>query len=230
MAPNFLTVLQNAKEEGISIDVMPWNDQHEGPRGKKTHALNQYMAINACLYWHMPYFEYSAVVDLDEYLTYRHGVVRELPTYLDELRWTHQNAAAFSFRHYLFRSKKHETGVGLPQAYTNNHDGLPIFDIFLLTERHGPLEPKVRSKVVVISDLVVTSSIHNIGEAVTGYDEIVVPVEDAALFHFRKQALSNALGNATQDLEMAKYAPSFFQHRLASRLIKELKERERQWE
>jgi hypothetical protein len=61
------------------------------------HELNQYMAINACLYWHMPYFEYSAVVDLDECLSSRHGVIKDLSAYVDEALTSHFKRSCLSF-------------------------------------------------------------------------------------------------------------------------------------
>lgn len=211
MAPSVFKVLQTARKKGMSIDVFPWNDQNGH------HELNQYMAINACLYWHMPYFEYSAMVDLDEYVSYRHGVVKMLPDLFDELRETTPSAAAFLFRHYLFIENNNGSRHDVVSHQIDHGSGaMPPYDIFRFTERHGPLRARTRSKVVCISDYVVTSSIHYIGEPLEGRTEVTVPVEDAALFHFRKESIPQILKDGTTDLEMTKYLEQFSHHYLTS--------------
>lgn len=214
MAPNFVKILQIAQREGISIEVLPWNDQHEDTKATMMHEHNQYMAITYCIYRFMPYFEYGAHLDLDEYISYRHGSVKALPDVLDDLLETNPNAAAFLFRHYLFTMGGDDKEVATPQA-----DDTPPFDIFKYTIRHGPLEPHQRSKIVWISDRTVTSTIHNLGGAIQNYTETVVVADDAALFHFRKRAIFRVMDNGTEDLEMRKYIKSLSRLSLTSMLL-----------
>ena len=82
MPPNLHEVLRSARNHGVSVDALQWHDQHN------VHESNQYMTIDGCLYWNLPYFQYSAIIDIDEYTTYRQGVVKQLPDMLDELRGT----------------------------------------------------------------------------------------------------------------------------------------------
>jgi hypothetical protein len=203
MAPNFIKMLEEARTQGISIDVLPWNGQSDKTSLNKVHELNQYMAINSCIYWHMPYFKYSAVVDLDEYITYRHGEVKYLTQLLEELELSYPQAGAFLFKHYLLTYKEDSGG----------------FDIFQPAQRYGPLGPRFRSKVICVSDRIITSTIHDVGEMVNGSQQIIVSEEDAALYHFRKRPIGNLMENSTDDFEMMKYESVFNEHRLTARFM-----------
>jgi hypothetical protein len=210
MAPNFIKMLEVARDLGISIDVLPWNGQSDKTNLSRTHELNQYMAINSCIYWHMPYFEYSAVVDLDEYITYRHGQFKLLPELLGELELSYPQAGAFLFKHYLLSYKADSGG----------------FDIFQPAQRSGPLGPRARSKVICVLDRTITSTIHYVGEMVSGSQQIIVPEEDAALYHFRKVPIGHLMENGTDDFEMMKYENVFIEHRLPARFMEEREKRE----
>jgi len=157
------------------------------------------MAINACLYWHKPYFEYSAFIDIDEYISYRGTALKTLPVVLEELEQEHPDAAAYLFRHMtLSRPEK------VTDAIAKNRS-LP-FEIFLATERQEEANSVgARSKTICRSDRIVTSTIHTIGEPLASYRQVTVPPNYAGLFHVRKMPLSTHPQNLTTDLEMMKY-------------------------
>jgi len=211
MTPNVAEIIKKAQTLGFSIDILPWNCQYSRYH---LHAQNQYMAINACLYWHMPFFEYSAIIDVDEYISYRGAALKTLPVILDELEQENPDAAAYLFRHMM---------LSRPEKVADIAQNLSLpFEIFLATERQEEANfASARSKTICRSDRIVTSTIHTIGEPLAPYRQVIVPPNYAVLFHVRKIPLSTGQ-NLTTDLEMRKYYEPMKRHPFCSPLLQTL--------
>lgn len=203
MAPNVVDVVEQARHHGLSIDVLPWNLQ------RSNIAFNQYLAINACIYWQSPYYEHSVVVDTDEYIVARGPDILSLPKMLAGLDEKHPNSACYLFRHFLFAR---------PKNVTQQDDS--AFDLFAFTARQSELfHPQTRSKVICKSERVVTSTVHTSAEILDAYEEIIVDPDFAGLFHFRPEGLGYVT-SFSADTEMLKMRSLFMGHPLVKEFVK----------
>lgn len=210
MAPNVINVVEEARRYGLSIEVLPWNYQ-----SSRTHEYDQYMAINACLYWQAPFFDHSLMVDLDEYIVARGPEIRSIPEMLAELDEKHPNAASYLFRHFLFH----------PIDNVMQRDPGAI-ELFSVNTRHNESYlPGKRSKVICKSDRVITSTIHTIAESMDPYKETPIDPNFAAMFHFRSKDLGDASLVFSVDTEMMKFYDLFMNHPLARRYRGNVSER-----
>lgn len=200
LGPRGQHVLERLSAAGLSIELLPWNCKH---KKFHLHAQNQYMAVNACLYWHMPFYEYSVVVDVDEYISARGMEITALSKLLESLDRMNNDTepAAYLFRHFLLSiPNTTRDAIGMSSLGPQ----LPDF-----TERQDKAnDPGVRSKVIYRPARVVSGTIHTVGQTVPPYRQILVNPELAALFHTRKQPLDGTeTQTKTTDYVMRKYRP-----------------------
>jgi len=209
ISPQTAKVFRRAQEIGISLEILPWNYEY-GDRAPWSY--NQYMAINACLYWQMPDYKHSVMVDMDEFISPRGKHSRSLIDMLAILDGEHPNAAAYHFSNNFFFPDE-----GSDPAF----DGITLpFDMFHATTRFGPYPtfPKFdRSKAIFKTSRVVRAAIHNMDEPVPGYDAIHTQANTSGLFHYRRHPSvpinkSKALYEEERDIEMLKFYDPMTQH------------------
>lgn len=203
MAPNAVNVVEKARSYGMSIDVLPWNLQFSNTD------YNQYLAINACLYWQSPFYEHSVVVDTDEYIVIRGPDTKTIPEMLATLDEKHPRAACYLFQHFLFSP--------LDEVKPESNGA---FDLFSFTARQNELfPPPTRSKVICKSDRVVTATVHHSAENLEPYEQITVDSTFAGMFHFRSEKLAE-VSSFTEDTELLKIERLFMDHPLARAFVK----------
>jgi hypothetical protein len=181
MAPRTLKVLGAAQRLGMPVEVLPWNAFESWGRHRVAE-YNQYMAINACLYWNMHRFRHVAVVDIDEFIVDRGGgaggATPSLLSLLARLEAREPGASAYAFLHSF--------AFPLAAPADGKADRLArAFEILRPARAAAPLANGDRGKMILRTDAVVSAMVHMAGETVRDVWPTVVPVEDAQLLHFR---------------------------------------------
>lgn len=182
MAPSVVLLLRKAMELGLPVEVLPWTYHVPSSRGNTVHEYNQHLATTVCSYRHLHLSRHVAMVDFDEFIVPRPPHT-SLPGLLASLDVQHPKASGFQFLNSFFFPK-----FGPDPSLS--HVALP-FRVLHYTERMPEYPPGNRSKSIVKPARVVWTNIHGtrpgVGLPVPGYEEVVVPPEQALLQHYRSE-------------------------------------------
>ena len=161
--------LESYISEG-KVELLNWPLSRTGLLSQhQIHYHGQNLAINDCLYRNQGATHYLLITDLDELIVPRkHDTWRDLMNQLD----ASPGAGSFLFCHTHF------------DYNATNEPELYYFDEYRRSDRI--LTGRIRSKMMVRPDLVVSVGVHETFQLVDGFSQVVVPRDLGLLHHYNR--------------------------------------------